>query len=126
MWFYRNSVYTACRDMSDPVTTYVQKGHLVCQIQEDALNIFNFSVISSRCSDAMVTNGSSSVILDMTKVDMIDSVGVGLLVRLRKTIEEKGAKFSICGISPGVDQVFKLFDFHRQFNIYPTVKDAAG
>lgn len=112
--------------MSNPVTTYVEKGHLVCEIQEEALNIFNFSVISSRCSEALVANGSVSMILDMRKVEMIDSVGVGLLVRLRKTIEEKGAKFSICGISPGVDQVFKLFDFHRQFNIYPTVRDAAG
>ena len=100
--------------------------HLVCEILADALTIFNFTDISSRCSNALEGHGVRSVIVDLGKVEMIDSVGVGLLARMKKHIEEKGARMAICGVTESVQQVFRLLDFHRQFDIYSTVSEAAA
>lgn len=112
--------------MNSIVTTYALNHHLVCEIRSNALTIFNFNEISSLCSNTLKEHGVRSVIVDLGKVEMIDSVGVGLLARMKKHLEEKGARMSICCVTEGVHQVFKLLDFHRRFEIYSTVHEAAA
>ena len=112
--------------MNSPVKTYSLNRHLVCEIHSNALTIFNFNEISSLCSGTLKEQGVRSVIVDLGKVEMIDSVGVGLLARMKKHLEEKGTRMSICCVTDGVHQVFRLLDFHRRFDIYPTVHEAAA
>lgn len=111
--------------MDSPVLTYVIERHLVCELQARALNIFNFTDVSSRCAGALTEHGMLPVIVDLGKVTMIDSVGVGLLARMKKQLEEKGVSMSICNVTEGVSQVFRLLDIQRQFDVYATLHEAA-
>jgi anti-anti-sigma factor len=50
----------------------------------------------------------SARIFDLSGVPYMDSVGLGMLVRLYVSSRNKGIRMSICGSNPRVSELFKL------------------
>jgi anti-anti-sigma factor len=55
------------------------------------------------------------VILDLSGVDLVDSLGITLVLGLFKSCQKSGSAFSIEGVKPDILRVFKLFNLTKFF-----------
>ncbi len=58
------------------------------------------------------------LIIDFSKVDFIDSSGLGTLVSLLKMMNGKG-EMTLCALNPGIRNMFTLTRMDRIFRICP-------
>lgn len=58
------------------------------------------------------------LIVDFSKIDFIDSSGLGMLVSLLKMMNGKG-EMMLCALNPNIRNMFTLTRMDRIFRIYP-------
>lgn len=58
-----------------------------------------------------------AVVLELTAVEQIDSLGITLVLGLFKTCQKSGVPFSIEGVRPDIMRVFRLFNLPKFFTI---------
>ncbi|MGE4296612.1 MAG: anti-sigma factor antagonist [Desulfovibrionaceae bacterium] len=64
------------------------------------------------------------LILNLEKVTFMDSMTIGALVTLKKTITQQGGKFGLCALHPYVVQIVRVVTLNTIFNIYETEEQA--
>jgi anti-sigma B factor antagonist len=67
--------------------------------------------------------GAPSVVLDLSKVEFIDSSGLGAILSILKRMP-KGCELIICGTTGPVTSMFKLTRLDRVFTMRRTVDEA--
>lgn len=72
---------------------------------------------------ALINEGNSSLILDLSGVDFVDSSGLGAIVTCLKILGRKG-DLVISGVKNDVMTMFVLTRMDRVFQLFPTVEDA--
>jgi anti-sigma B factor antagonist len=72
-----------------------------------------------------IENSSSNVILDCSKMTLIDSKGLESLLWLSDELHQNGNKLRLASISSAVQNVFVLTRLDRVFNSYDSVEAAA-
>lgn len=65
----------------------------------------------------------SRVILNLSRVDFIDSSGLGAIVAVMKQMKG-GQSLDLAGLTPAVDKVFRLTRMDTVFNLYETLDEA--
>jgi anti-sigma B factor antagonist len=70
-----------------------------------------------------VQEGGSRILLDLSKVEFLDSSGLGAMVAAMKLLGS-GRKLEIAGLTPTVEKVFRLTRMDSVFTIHPNA-DAA-
>lgn len=71
----------------------------------------------------IATDGTTErVVMDLSKVDFMDSSGLGAIVSALKLL--KGRRLELAGLTPVVAKVFKLTRMDQVFTIHDTVGDA--
>ena len=73
----------------------------------------------------LVSGSSGDVILDLARVDFIDSSGLGAIVAARKLLGGD-RKLELAGLTPAVDKVMTLTRMHTVFPIHVDVEAAAA
>lgn len=73
--------------------------------------------------DKYVEEGPSSVILDMSQIDFIDSSGIGALVQVAKKVQQVNGKLQLIANSR-VMQTIKMVRLEKFFKIQPNVEAA--
>jgi anti-sigma B factor antagonist len=58
-----------------------------------------------------------SVVLDLGEVNLIDSLGITLVLGLFKSCQKSGSSFAIEGVKPDIVRVFKLFNLTKFFPV---------
>ncbi|MCF7913303.1 MAG: STAS domain-containing protein [Candidatus Cloacimonetes bacterium] len=83
------------------------------------------------CEQAMILEyqlqefyANNKVIINCEELDYIDSKGLGILVKFKKLLSEKGGKLAICAVSGKVKKVFDLTHFETVIQVYETLKEA--
>lgn len=84
------------------------------------------AVVAIEFKDAMRTQtdgGPDIVVLDLSRVDFIDSSGLGAIVAAMKHM---GAdrKLALAGLTPTVQRVFQLTRMDTVFSVFPTLDGA--
>ena len=64
------------------------------------------------------------VIFDLADAKLVDSSGVGMLIRLRKRAREQGHQFILVAPQPLVEAALRLMHLHEFFPIQPTIAGA--
>jgi anti-sigma B factor antagonist len=72
-----------------------------------------------------VEAGQTKLVLDLTLVEFIDSVGLGALVSCFKRVGSRG-KLVIVGAKGAVSRLFSLTRMDRVFPLAPTVEEAVS
>lgn len=72
----------------------------------------------------LVAEGSSSVVVDLSPLDFIDSSGLGALVTALKIARQDNGVVRLCALSPPVKSIFELTRLSRVFEIYETSDEA--
>ncbi|MCB1333937.1 MAG: STAS domain-containing protein [Roseivivax sp.] len=71
----------------------------------------------------IVSNVRSTVVLDLSQVQFLDSTGLGALVATMKLMPD-GLPLELAGLNPAVSKVMSLTQMDSVFTIHPTL-DAA-
>ncbi len=69
------------------------------------------------------TNGPISLVLDLAKVEFIDSTGLGAILSVLKRMP-KGSELLVCRLNEAVSNMFMLTRMDRVFTICKTVDEA--
>jgi anti-sigma B factor antagonist len=96
---------------------------LVVRVAEDRID----AAVAIRFKDAMrelAQDGPPRVILDLTKVDFLDSSGLGAVVAVMKLLGP-ARKLELAGLTPTVEKVFRLTRMDQVFTIHTVAPDGA-
>lgn len=85
----------------------------------DAFSEATFRKVLSKCID----EGPKHVILDLSKIDFVDSSGLGALVQLVKKAQTLEGTLQIVS-NPRVTQTVKLVRLEKFLSLQPTVDEA--
>lgn len=59
------------------------------------------------------------LIFDFTEVTFMDSSGVGMLIGRYKSMTSRGGKVQSCGMSAGIERLYRMAGLHRIMPIMP-------
>ena len=68
-------------------------------------------------------DGPDRVVLDLSRVDFIDSSGLGAIVASMKQLG-RNRRLELAGLTPAVEKVFRLTRMDTIFTLFPTLDDA--
>jgi anti-anti-sigma factor len=95
-----------------------REGNLMKFIIQNDLIAPNVKDMNKVLMDALdQTKGIEEVIVDLNKIENIDSVGVSFVVSLYKNISNEGLEFRIVNASNDIIQLFKLMRLDEFFII---------
>jgi anti-sigma B factor antagonist len=73
---------------------------------------------------AQCTDAGPGLVLDMSGVDYISSVGLRALMVAAKQVKAQGGRIAVAALTPMVREVFQISRFHLVFDLFDGV-DAA-
>ncbi len=85
----------------------------------DAFSEATFRKVVSKCID----DGPANIVLDLAKIDFVDSSGLGALVQLVKKAQTSGGSLQIV-TNPRVTQTVKLVRLEKFLSLQPSVEEA--
>lgn len=97
-------------------------GDLVVRVDEARID----AAVAVRFKDEMRTHvgsGHPRVVVDMAKVEFLDSSGLGAVVAVLKEVGP-GTSFALAGLTGNVEKVFRLTRMDTVFTIFPDVESA--
>lgn len=65
------------------------------------------------------------LVIDMSKVAMLASAGIGSLISLHQACVKAGGKMVVCALDPSIEQLMKMTRMDKLLVIVPTRADAA-
>lgn len=104
------------------ITSQTEDGLQIVAVAESRID----AAVAIEFKDAMrgeTDGGASTVILDLSKVEFIDSSGLGAIVA---TMKQLGGdrKLALAGLTPTVDKVFRLTRMDSVFPLFATLDGA--
>lgn len=77
--------------------------------------------------DLLATIGEARLaVFDATAVEFFDSAGMGALLAVHRSLEKRGGRLALAGLSRQVQEVFQMIGFDMVFPIYPDVAAAVA
>jgi len=83
---------------------------------------------ASTCKGRMVDRinaGHRSIIIDLSRVEFMDSSGLNAIVSSRSALGGEG-EMALCGLQKPVASIFRLTKLDQVFSIYDDQKEAIG
>ncbi len=77
----------------------------------------------TRWSEAVVA-GVNEVIVDLSRVRMVDSSGIGSLIRCHSAVSARGGKVRLVGANDMVRHAFRVTRLEKVFEFHDTLEDA--
>jgi anti-sigma B factor antagonist len=87
-------------------------------LDDDTIRVA-FEPISTVCGI-----GRSLLVLNLTAVEYLPSMGVGKLVMLNRRVQAANGRMALCCLSPAVKEVLESTHLNDLFNIYATEQEA--
>ena len=69
-------------------------------------------------------DGVKGIVINFEKVNFIDSSGIGLIVSVFKTMQERDGSFAITNLSKKNEEIFTITRLNKILNIFPTESEA--
>jgi anti-sigma B factor antagonist len=73
---------------------------------------------------AIVDAGALTIVLNLGRVQYMDSTGLGVIVSALKRIREKDGAIVLTGLSPHLAKIFEITGLRKVFDVYPTEDEA--
>lgn len=104
---------------------------LQTELRDDAIHVTVAepridSAVAIRFKDSLrevTAGGPARVVLDLRKVEFLDSSGLGAVVAVMKLLGPD-RKLELCSLTPNVDKVFRLTRMDRVFTIHTDCETA--
>lgn len=97
---------------------------LSVQVMEDRIDAATAIQFKERMRD-ITTDSSQRVVLDLSRVQFLDSSGLGAIVAVKKLLGPDRV-MELSGLTPTVEKVFRLTRMDSVFAIHPTLEAAVA
>jgi len=74
----------------------------------------------------VVDGGAQHVVLDMEKVEFLDSTGLGVMVEGLKRITGRAGTLSVVATQDKILKIFDITGLNKAFGMYGSVEEAVG
>ena len=74
----------------------------------------------------LVEGGANHIVVDMEKVDFLDSTGLGVLVGALKRVRSNDGDLYLVCTQPRIRKVFEVTGLTKVFSLFDTVDDAVA
>lgn len=71
-----------------------------------------------------VQQGKVNIILDLSQVNYMDSMALGVLISLQRSCRMNGGTLVLCGLESNLRRIFKMTMLDSVFSIRETVEEA--
>ena len=105
-------------------TRTVEPDITVCEIQ-GRLSLGNSLMSIENMIRKTIESGAKKLILDLDKLNFIDSAGIGVLLSCSGLIQQKGGQMLISGTQGSVAHTFEIVHLDRVISSYPDVGSAS-
>jgi anti-sigma B factor antagonist len=72
------------------------------------------------------TQAARAVVVDLGKLELVDSSGVGVFISLFKRVRSDGGRVIFAGVKGQPREIFRLLRLDQSLDVAPTVDDAVG
>jgi anti-anti-sigma factor len=100
-----------------------EKGVVVLSIKDQEISHNNSASLKEKII-LEVADGHSKIVLDLKKVQQIDSSGLGALLFGKRQANSAGGNIVLVSVSPAVQSLLRIAQLTRVFDTFETVKDA--
>jgi phosphoserine phosphatase RsbU/P len=110
--------------------TYMNISHLlenqilIVTLEGENLDAKEAPHVKQKVVDLIAEHNCSKVILDLHKLNFIDSSGLGSLLSLLRALNGRGGDLKIAGMTKPIRTVFELVCMHKIFEIYNNLDEA--
>jgi anti-anti-sigma factor len=113
--------------MSEPAIVEIRPHEqaLWAIVQPRTLDDVACSAMQSEVIEAANGRPKAAVILDLSAVEYIPSLGLGALVSLLRQLRQKEHRFLLAGLHPDVRSTLAVTRLDKLFEIYPSFDEAA-
>jgi len=73
---------------------------------------------------ALIAEGYVDILLNMSKVNWINSTGLGILVTAFHTVKKNDGRLKICQVSERIDNILNVTQLKLVFETFDTCEDA--
>lgn len=94
-----------------------ERTHVICVSGE--IHVSTAPEFSRRLNDA-IAGGKTAVVLDLTKVEFIDSTGLSVLLNGLRRVTRAGGRMALVCTNPTVMRLFEITRLDSTFDISPT------
>jgi len=67
----------------------------------------------------LLKHGKNNIVLNLSRLDYLDSSGIGELVRNYLTVVKKGGAMRVVGLASKVEEILKITQLYQVFPEYP-------
>ena len=87
---------------------------LACNGSLDAQSVADFKKIAY----GLVDDGTNKIVVDFTKLNFVDSVGLGALVSLLRRARENEGDVKLASLNDDVKTIFEITRLHKLFTLH--------
>ena len=75
---------------------------------------------------AVVDQGEKRLVLDLSELTYISSLGLRVFIAVAKEIQKANGKLALAGLNDHIYEIFKIARFTNIFSIYPSCEEAVS
>jgi anti-sigma B factor antagonist len=87
------------------------------------INLFNAPLLKN-CFDELISSKSVKIVVDLKKVDYLDSSGLGALIAGHKAFKTSGGKLKLCHLPGHVRKILNFTKMEFLFEIHDKCQSA--
>jgi len=99
-------------------------GHTVVEVRGE-VDVYTAATLRERLL-AVIEGGATSVVVDLRRVDFLDSTGLGVLVGALKRLRLAGGQLALVCDSEKLLKVFRITALDRVFTLHDSVEAATA
>lgn len=99
-------------------------GHAVVEVRGE-VDVYTASVLRQRLLE-IIDGGAGRVVVDLRRVDFLDSTGLGVLVGALKRLRMDGGDLSLVCDNEKLLKIFRITALDRVFALHETVEAATA
>lgn len=92
-------------------------------VQEKTAYLLETDVVAAQvpalrtCFKELLAGGVKRLNLNLTRVEMVDSAGIGLIISTHNSLRKLGGELELTGVRPEIGDLFRSMRMHQHFKI---------
>ncbi|MHC4323355.1 MAG: STAS domain-containing protein [Planctomycetota bacterium] len=103
---------------------YTQNATIVTFVNKTVLEEWDIQTLQELVEPVIKQTKRIKLIINFYNVRLMPSIGLGVLVRISKNINEREGQLRLCNLSPKIYEIFEITRLTRAFEIHPDLKSA--
>ncbi|MBI5327692.1 MAG: STAS domain-containing protein [Deltaproteobacteria bacterium] len=109
--------------MNRKSTSFKELGECVIIYTDNYLNDIEGEELESTC-DALLNKGEKKVIIDFANTELINSIGISILIGIMEKIKDKEGTLFFSGLKKANHNIFDILGLTKYVPIFPTEDEA--